>query len=52
MSLGDLAALVAGRPSEELAMRVLPDWDDSPVRLPPDWLPSAGPATSPAGSTP
>jgi glutathione S-transferase len=51
MSLGDLAALVAGRPSEQLALRVLPDWDESPVRLPSDWLP-VGPVTSPVGSSP
>jgi glutathione S-transferase len=38
MSLGDLARFVAGRPAEELATRILPDWDDSPVRLPPGWL--------------
>jgi glutathione S-transferase len=38
MSLGDLAALVAARPAADLATRILPDWDDSPVRLPPGWL--------------
>lgn len=38
MSLGDLAALVDGRPAAALARRILPDWDDSPVRLPADWL--------------
>jgi glutathione S-transferase len=38
LSLGDLRALVEGRPAEELARRILPDWDDSPVRIPRDWL--------------
>jgi glutathione S-transferase len=46
LSLGDLRVLVEGRPAEELARRILPDWDDSPVRIPSDWLPDA--ATSPA----
>jgi glutathione S-transferase len=51
MSLGDLRGLVEGRPAEELARRVLPDWDDSPVRIPPDWLPARGPASSRAGAS-
>lgn len=49
LSLGDLRGLVEGRPAEELARRVLPDWDDSPVRLPAEWL---APASTPAASSP
>ena len=49
MSLGDLAGFVERRPAGELAMRVLPDWDESPVRLPAEWLPRA---RSPAAPSP
>ena len=48
MSLGDLAALADGRPAAELATRILPDWDDSPVRLPPAWLPRARTPAAPS----
>ena len=41
MSFECLAPLAAGRPAAELATRVLPEWAESPVRLPPDWLPRA-----------
>ena len=44
LSLGDLRVLVEGRPAEELARRILPDWDDSPVRIPAEWLPQREPA--------
>jgi glutathione S-transferase len=41
MSFACLAPLVAGRPAERLALDVLPDWAESPVRLPAAWLPAA-----------
>jgi glutathione S-transferase len=50
MSLGDLGGLAEGRPAAELARRILPDWDESPVRLPPEWLPAAGARTQAAPS--
>ncbi|MDQ3934851.1 MAG: glutathione S-transferase N-terminal domain-containing protein [Actinomycetota bacterium] len=43
LSLGDLRALAEGRPAAELAHRILPEWQDSPVRLP---------ASSPAAAVP
>jgi glutathione S-transferase len=48
MSLGCLGPLVRGRPAERLALSILPDWAESPVRLPPAWLPDA-PAYEPGG---
>jgi cytochrome P450 family 135 len=51
LSLGDLRKLVEGRPCEDLARRVLPDWDDCPVRIPADWLPRPEVASSPAVSS-
>ena len=39
MSFEGLAPLVEGRPAAGLALRVLPDWPESPVRVPPEWLP-------------
>jgi glutathione S-transferase len=42
MSYECLAGLVAGRPAERLALRVLPEWAESPVRIPPAWLPPPG----------
>jgi glutathione S-transferase len=50
MSLGDMASLADGRPAADLARRVLPDWEESPVRLPPEWLPAA--ARSPVAPSP
>ena len=41
MSYECLAPLVEGRPAADLALRVLPEWAESPVRLPPGWLPRA-----------
>ena len=41
LALGDLAVLAEGRPAADLARRILPDWDETPVRLPPRWLPTA-----------
>ena len=52
LSLGNLRALAEGRPAEELARRILPDWDDSPVRLPDEWLAVRNPARNPAATTP
>ena len=40
MSYECLAPLVRGRPAADLALRVLPDWAESPVRVPPGWLPA------------
>jgi glutathione S-transferase len=51
MSLGDLAGVAEGRPAAELARRILPDWDASPVRLPQEWLPAAA-ARTPAAPSP
>ena len=34
MSFAGLRPLTDGRPAAELAMRILPDWQESPVRLP------------------
>ena len=45
MSFESLAPLAAGRPSAALALRVLPEWPDCPVRLPAEWLPQ--PAVEP-----
>lgn len=39
MSFEALAPLVAGRPAAALALRILPEWPESPVRLPRAWLP-------------
>jgi glutathione S-transferase len=48
LSLGNLRELAEGRPAEELARRILPDWDDSPVRVPGEWLtPVRSPAARP-----
>jgi glutathione S-transferase len=52
LSLGDLRVLVEGRPAAELAHRVLPDWDDSPVRIPREWLPDRGPARTRVAPSP
>ena len=42
LSLGDLHVLAEGRPAEELARRILPEWADTPVRVPGEWLPPTG----------
>lgn len=34
MSYAGLRQLVSGRPAEELALRILPEWQESPVRVP------------------
>lgn len=47
MSLGDVRRVLEGSAAAELGLRILPEWDDSPVRLPPEWLPASG--TSGAG---
>ena len=52
LSLGNLRALAEGRPAEELARRILPDWDDSPVRVPDEWLAPRPPARTPAVTRP
>lgn len=45
LAMADVGRLVAGRPAEALARRVVPDYPEIPAVLPADWLPSAaGPA--------
>ena len=48
MTVGDVRALIDGRPCGELARRLFPDWDgDLPVGVfPADWIPA--PAAAPA----
>jgi glutathione S-transferase len=48
MSFECLAPLTEGRPGADLAMRILPDWAESPVHLPPEWLPEPSPHPPPA----
>lgn len=38
-AMQDLVGLVAGRPAESLARRVVPDYPEIPAVLPTDWLP-------------
>jgi hypothetical protein len=35
----DAGRLVAGRPSETFARRVIPEYPDVPAVLPPEWIP-------------
>jgi glutathione S-transferase len=41
-AIEDVGYMLAGRPSERFAKRVLPDYPPIPAALPPDWLPAAG----------
>jgi glutathione S-transferase len=41
LAFDDAGGLVAGRPAEALARRVVPDYPDIPAVLPPEWLPTA-----------
>lgn len=41
LSFKTLRPMLEGRPSADLAMRMLPDWQESPVRLPSAWLPAS-----------
>jgi glutathione S-transferase len=41
LAMGDIRRLVAGRPAELFAERVVPDYPDIPAALPADWLPTA-----------
>jgi glutathione S-transferase len=40
-AMKDVGPLLAGRPAQALALRVVPDYPDVPAALPPDWLPAA-----------
>jgi glutathione S-transferase len=42
LAMGDVGRLVAGRPAEQLARRVVPDYPDIPAVLPAEWLPATG----------
>lgn len=41
-AIEDVGYLLAGRPSERFARRVLPDYPRIPAALPPNWLPAPG----------
>lgn len=41
-AMEDVGRLLAGRPSEQFARRVLPDYPEIPAALPPDWLLAKG----------
>jgi glutathione S-transferase len=41
LAMQDVGRLVAGRPAQSFAERVLPDYPDIPAALPGDWLPNA-----------
>jgi glutathione S-transferase len=41
LAMGDVGRLVAGRPVQPFAERVVPDYPDVPAALPSDWLPTA-----------
>jgi glutathione S-transferase len=40
VAMADVSRLVAGRPAESFARRVVPDYPQVPATLPPDWLPA------------
>jgi hypothetical protein len=40
LAMQDVGRLVAGRPAETFARRVVPDYPEVPAALPADWLPS------------
>jgi glutathione S-transferase len=40
LAMQDVGRLVAGRPAEDFARRVVPDYPSIPAVLPPDWLPA------------
>jgi glutathione S-transferase len=46
LAFDDVGRLVAGRPAETLARRVVPDYPEIPAVLPPEWIraPLAAPA--------
>jgi glutathione S-transferase len=41
LAFDDVGRLVAGRPAETLARRVVPDYPQIPAALPPEWIPAA-----------
>jgi len=43
VAMADAGRLVAGRPAEAFARRVIPDYPAIPAALPPGWLPAAPP---------
>jgi glutathione S-transferase len=42
IAMQDICRLVAGRPAESFARRVVPDYPEVPAALPADWLPAVG----------
>jgi glutathione S-transferase len=42
LAMEDVGRLVAGRPAERFARRVVPDYPEIPAALPPEWLPATG----------
>jgi glutathione S-transferase len=42
VAMGDVSRLVAGRPAESFARRVVSDYPEVPAVLPADWLPAVG----------
>jgi glutathione S-transferase len=52
LTVADVRPLLAGRPAERLAIRVLPELPGyAPPTLPPEWLPSPGSPARAAGSS-
>ena len=41
-AMQDVSRLMAGRPAESFARRVVPDYPEVPAALPADWLPAVG----------
>lgn len=41
-AMQDVSRLVAGRPAESFARRVVPDYPEVPAAMPADWLPVVG----------
>ena len=52
LSLGDVRVLVQGRPAEAFARRILRDWEETPVRVPSEWLADRAAARTPAAASP
>lgn len=42
LAFGDAGRLVAGRPAEHFARRLVPDHPNIPAALPPEWIPATG----------
>ena len=41
-AMGGVSRLVAGRPADSFARRVVPDYPEAPAAMPADWLPAVG----------